>query len=333
MPIDQATLDQYIAEVAGDDQELATSLRERLGQNERAATNFLGGFMRSSDYTKKTQGLSRDRQQLEQLQSDYESRLQAADAEKQQIMTQLAESRLSASQAQTLLKNVQTNFGLDDNDIPGIKDLRATERTGQVVDHTPDIDSRLSSFKQEIMREISSSLIPEISSLAAIGPIWTEMDHEHKELFGKRLTKKEMNEILADAKKENRSLEQVWTDRYSVADKRLEYRDGQNKNKWRQEWEDEQAKKNQELALSGIRPESNEFAMQDRQSPVLRKNFSAIEPEQTRTTPLPNQEAAPVNRARGDAERERMSGADRAAAKFMERSRNGQIGQPIQKSA
>lgn len=319
MPVDNATLDRYIADVAGDDQELATTLRERLGRNEKAATNFVGGFLRTQDYTKKTQDLATERGRFEAAQTEYESRLSQAEQEKDKIMRDLANERITGSRAVALLKTVKEAYGLTDNDLPGIDDVRETAKSGRVVDSTPDLDTRLGSFKAEIMKEITNSLIPEISGLAILGPVWNDISYEHEQLFGKRLTKAEQSEILADARKGNKSLESVWQDKYGVSDKRLEVRDNTNKDKWRQEWNDEQAKKNQEAALRGVTPDAD-TTFSDRQSPIFKRSF----------TPKAEESGTPPAHL-GDAVRERTSGAERAAAKFIERQRSGQLGKPIER--
>jgi hypothetical protein len=336
MPVDQATLDRYITDVAGDDQDLAKMLREQIGSKPEAATRFVGGFTRTQDYTQKTQALAADKQKFEAAQVDYEARITQADAEKDRIMRDLANERISASRATALLKTVKEAYGLTDNDLPGIDDIKQTQQQGRVVDSTPDIDERLKSFKQDILSEINKVLIPEISGLAKIPTIWNHIEREHQQLFGKPLSQKESDDILSEASKKNQSLVSVWQDRYSVADKRLEVRDEGNKSKWRQEWEDEQAKKNQELALQGVRPGTEDEFLRERQSPIFRKNFMPQDAEGDSGNTSSNngntsKQAPPVH---NDAERERLGGAERAAAKFMERRRNGiPFGQPETRKA
>lgn len=312
-------------------------LRDQIGSKPDAATRFVGGFTRTQDYTQKTQALANDRQKFEQAQAEYENRLTQADAEKDKIMRDLANERISASKAQALLKTVQEAYGLTANDLPGLEDIKQTQQQGRVVDSTPDLDERLKSFKQDILKEISSSLIPEISGLAILGPIWNDIGYEHQQLFGKRLSKQEQSEILAEARKQNTSLESVWEQKYGVRDKRLEVRDEGNKNKWRKEWEDEQAKKNQELALQGVRPGASDDVFAERQSPIFRKNFMPQEDSGNSNNEGNNNgnngSRQPIP-ARTDAERERLGGAERAAAKWMERRRNGvPIGAPAERKA
>lgn len=329
MAIDQAQLDQYITDLAGDDQDLAKAMRERLGVNPNAAQRFVNGYLGRADVTRKQQEVADQRKHFETLQANYEQRLYQADQEKDQIMKDLANERISASRAQALLKTVKEAYGLSNSDLPGIEDIKATVATGQVVDSTADLDTRFKSFEEKMFKRINDQLIPEISALAIIGPVWDDISYEHERLYGKRLTKKEQTEILADARRSNKSLEEVWTEKYGVSDKRLEYRDLENKKKWRQEWDDETSKKNAELALRGIRPESNDAVFDEQQSPLFRRSF-APKPEQTETeTTAPAAQRAPAGQTT-DATRERMSGADRAAAKFMERARNGQLGKPIE---
>jgi hypothetical protein len=325
MPVDAATLDRYISEVAGDDEELAGILREKLGTKEQAASRFVGGYLRNADYTQKTQELARYRDQYAQQQQEYENRLSQAEQEKDQIMRDLAEERITAARASSLLKTVKQAYSLSDTDIPGIDDLRETARTGTVVDSTPDLDKRLEAFEKQIMSKLAKQLIPEISGLAMLGPVWNEIEREHHALFGKHITKKEEADILKQARDENRSLEQVWTEKFAVPDKRLEMRDQTNRDKWRREWDDEQSKKNQEAALRGVSPDSREYGLEDRQSPLFKRSF--VPKEEGKSEPPPGRAPIP---AHNDAAKERMGAADRAAAKFMERARNGQLGKPIE---
>lgn len=319
MPVDAATLDRYVTDIAGEDKELADLLRDKLGTKEDVATRFVGGYLRKDDYTRKTQQLAEQRQKLEQAQTDYEGRLTQAEAEKDQIMKDLANERLTASKAAAMLKTVKQAYGLTDNDLPGIDDINATATSGRVVDSTPDLDQRLNSFEQKLMDRVTKQLIPEISGLAILGPIWNEIAHEHQQLFGTRLTKTEQAEILKAARDSNASLENVWAEKYNVPERRLEVRDEQNKTKWEQEWNDKQAKANQEAALRGVSSDNREFALESRQSPIFKRTFD----------PKP-EDGTGTNTSNTDASRERMGGAERAAAKFMERSRNGQLGKPLE---
>jgi len=331
MAIDSATLDQYITDVAGDDKELNDMLRERFGKNTQAAGKFVNGFLGRADVTRRQQEFADQKKQFDTQRTEFENRLVQAENEKDAIMKDLASERISASRATALLKTVKQAYSLTDSDLPGIDDIKETVRTGVPTDSSADLDKRLDKFKADLFKELNTQLIPEISGMAILGPIWNDMAYEHERLFGKRLTKKEQTEILATARKENKSIESVWGEKYEVEDRRLTVRDDDNKKKWRQDWEDEQAKKNQDLVLSGVRPESNEFAMEERQSPIFKRSFA----------PKPEETAAPTGTEKGvgdrnsipavnDAARERMGGAERAAAKFMERARSGQLGKPLE---
>lgn len=325
MPIDNAQLDQYITDLAGEDQDLAKILRERLGTNQQAATRFVNGYLGKSDVTRKQQEVSEQRKHYETLQQNYEQRLIQADQEKDQIMKDLADARISESRAQALLRTVREAYGLSNKEMPGIEDIKATAATGTVVDSTPDIEEKLKKFEERMFKRINDQLIPEMSALAQIPSIWKAIWSEHEQLYGKPLTEREQAEILADARKNSKSLKDAWQEKFGISEKRLEYRDTENRSKWRQEWDDEQAKRNQELAMRGVRPESGEYTFEDQQSPVFRRSFAP--------KPEPEAEAAPgrdATPAHSDAARERMSGADRAAARFMERARNGQLGKPLE---
>lgn len=326
MAIDAEKLEQYITELAGDDQDFAKIMRERLGANGAAANRFVNGYLGRADVTRKQQEVADQRRQIETLQANYEQRLSQAEQEKDQIMRDLANERITASKAQALLQTVKEAYGLTNRDLPGVEDIKQTEATGRVVDSTPDLEDRLKKFEERLFKKVNDQLIPEISALAVLTPVWNEISYEHERLHGKRLTKKEQSEILAEARRSNRSLEDVWIEKYDVPEKRMQARDSENKSKWRQEWDDEQAKRNQELALRGVRPEANEYAFEDQQSPIFRRSF-APRPEETHAEPS---SGSPAVTASTDAARERMSGADRAAAKFMERARNGQLGKPLE---
>ena len=332
MAFDNATLDQYITDVAGDDKELNDLLRERLGKNQTAATRFANGFLGRADVTRKQQELADKTKQFDAQKTAYEQRLLAAEDEKDKIMKDLAGERITASRATALLKTLKQAYSLTDADLPGIDDIKETARTGTVVDTTPDLDKRFADFKKDLLKEVNGQFINELGSMAILGPIWNAIAYEHEKLFGKRLSKKEQAEILDLAKTGNgRSIESVWQEKYNVSDKRLEVRDEDNKKKYRLEWEDEQSKRNQEMALSGVRPESGSFDFGDRQSPIFKRDFKpqfADTGEDTSKGGGGNdRNAAPIQ---NDASRERMGGAERAAAKSMERARNGQLGKPLE---
>lgn len=329
MPVDAAVLDQYINEVAGDDAELKQMLSDRLGKNQNAAAKFTGGFLGRSDVTRKQQEVADQRKSFETEKQQYETRLLEAESEKDKIMRDLAGERISAAKAKTLLNHVKQAYSLTDADLPGIEDLKETVRTGVPTDSSVDIDKRLEKFKTDLMKQFNDQLLPEISSLAYIPAIWSELAHEHQELFGKRITKSEQQEVLTEARKSGKSIESVWEDKYGVVNKRLEHRDSENEKKFRLKWDDEQAKANQKAALEGVRPQSDDFGLSDRQSPIFKRSFAPKE-EPAPSNDGKQQPPPRENATTSDASRERMGGAERAAAKFLERSRSGQLGQPIQ---
>ena len=332
MAIDSAVLEQTINDVAGEDQELAGLLRERLGKNEGVANKFLGGFLRTSDYTKKTQAWSDERKQLEQekqrlagIQSEYETRLAAADEEKQRIMRDLANERISAAKANTLLQHLKEAYSLSDDDIPSAADIKQTAKTGNVIDSTADLDERFKTFKQSLMDDITKRLVPELSSMAALDVIWNEIEHDHQHLFGKRISKQEKLDLLKEAQTNGKSLESVWQDKFGVDNRRLEVRDEENKKKWREDWEKELAAKRSEEALQGIRPGAGEDVHDSQLSPLFKKNFAPqIDPaEAARNNQGNNGGNGNNGRMPSAAERNSASGAERAAVRFRERRLNG----------
>jgi len=331
MPVDQKILDEAIAEASAGDQELATLLKERLSKNDTAAVAFTGGFTRTKDYTQKTQAVASERQAAEQAKAKadqevalYRQQLEEAEGDKAKILRDLANQKITAAQANARLQHVKETYALSDEDIPPMGDLIDTRKSGKVHDSSPDIDERLKAFKQEVMTDVikgvAEKIVPEMNAFLDVDLAWSDINDEHKELTGRSLNKDERREILRDAKASggNKTLIGAWEEKYNIPEKRLEQRDKATISRERDKWEKEQAVKTSEAAMQGIRPGTPDQAGL-RLSPVLQKQFDTRDGvAAAEKKPLPSA-----------TQRESLSGAERAAKRFLERRAQGiPMGQP-----
>jgi hypothetical protein len=333
MPVDQKTLDEAIAEASAGDTELAALLKERLGKNDAAAVAFTGGFTRTKDYTQKTQTAAEEKRlateakaKADQEVALYRQQLEEAETDKAKILRDLANQKITAAQANARLQHVKETYALSDDDIPPMGDLIDTRKSGKVHDSTPDMEDRLKAFKEEVRKEImdgvTKQLIPELGGLASLPITWADMNSQHRELTGKSLTAKEQQDILQQAADQKKSLMSVWEEKYNIPETRLQKRDEATIAAARDKWEKEQAVKQSEAAMQGIRPTTPDQAGL-RLSPVLQKEFH------TREMPVAGADKKPLP---SSTQRESLSGAERAAKTFLERRAAGiPMGQPVQK--
>ena len=262
MAVDKRVLEQCISEAAGDDQEMVEFLRKRYETNDAAAAKFVAGFTRTSDYTQKTQELANQRKALEAQSGQFaelRKQLDQAEIEKSKILNELAGKRVTVAKASELMKMLQEKYGLDDNDLPGISDLIETRKAGAPVDSTPDLDTKLKTFGDDLMKRMESRLFdqitPELSGMAALPIVWNEIFREHQELVGKNLTFAEQQEILKEAKSSNRPLRDVWESKYEISGEsglRMKKRDEALQNKWKEDYEREQSTLRSKQALDVV---------------------------------------------------------------------------------
>jgi hypothetical protein len=209
---------------------------------------------------------------------------------------------------------------LSDEDIPSIPDQIQTYQTGKVVDSSTDIDSRLAGLKKDILNEVSTflaqKLIPELGGFARLPGIFTAVHEEHKELTGKRLSEQEHDELLNEADRRNkagnpRSYRQLWEEKYDVPGLRQKQHDKELETKLRAAWDAEQQAKISEAALAGVKPIADGL----RTSQILDHKFH-IHEEQPAGAPKPRE-------APSAAEREALSGAQRATQAYLQRRNSG----------
>jgi hypothetical protein len=329
MPVDQQALNAAIDEATGGDAELATLLRERLAKSENAAVAFLGGFTRTADYTRKTQALSGEKKQLETQLATYQQTLEAAEADKAKILKDLANQKISVASANARLQSVKETYQLSDDDIPPMGDLIDTRKSGKVHDSTAELDERFSAFEKRLEDKISKTLLPELAGMTNLDIVWDDIRGEHRELTGKRLGVKEQQEILKTARESNRSLADVWEEKYGIPDARKKVERETWAKEERAKWDAEMTAKRSQEAMEGIRPGAQDESGL-RLSPVLHKQFAE------RGTELPDVKPGehtrvPVKMSSAD-QRQGMTGAERAAKAYLERRAAGiPMGAPLEK--
>ena len=326
MPIDKEELKQAIREAAGDDQELYAIMEQKYLANDARATAFLAGFMRNRDYTQKSQALADERRNLEGERTtlsgqvdQYRQLLEAAEADKQKVLRDLAAERINVGQAHAAIKHIRDTYQLSAADLPQFGDLLRTEQTGKPVDSSGDIDSKLAAFKNEITTYIANKLVPELGGMARLDIVWSDIRDEHRELTGKRLSAKEQQELLDEADRRGRagkpiSLKSLWEEKYDAPKLRQSHHDKEFETKLREKWETEQTAKRSEEALQGIHPTPGDQSGL-RTSQILNHKFQVHDEQPA---------AAPKTReVKSATERQSLTGSERAAKRYLERRSAG----------
>ena len=346
MPVDKQILEQCIAEAAGDDKEMADFLRTRYAANDALAVKFVGGFTRTADYSRKTQALADERKQFEGQGAQLETlrkALEAAETEKNGILKELAGQRISTAKARELMKILQDKYSLTDDDLPGMSDLIETRKSGKPVDNTEDLDTRFKAFGDDLMKRMEQKFVtamtPELGSMASIPLIWGEIDREHEELTGKRLTFAEKQEILkaaqsgSDSSMGKGSIYGIWQDKYSVGGDtglRMQKRDERLKSEWAAEREKADADKRQKEALEVVTPRQADLGAGANISSAFKTKFRTFEMDPNKTAVadaggVPSLAVKPGEHVRQTGDRG-PTGAQRAAAKHLEKLATGGYG-------
>jgi hypothetical protein len=345
MAVDKQLLEQCIIEAAGDDADLAKALRDKLNANDALAAKFVGGFMRTSDYTKKTQELAGQRQQFEAGSAELANvrkALEAAETEKGAIMKELAGHRISTAKARELMKLLQEKYQLTDEDLPGMSDLIETSKKGKPVDTTEDLDSRFAKFGEKLMADMEkrfvTALTPELGAMANLPLVWNEITREHEELTGKRLTFSEQQEILKAARDSNRPLRDVWEEKFGIsgdAGLRMQKRDEKLKAGWTTERETAEAAARSKAALEVVTPTQADLGTGPGISLAFKTKFKEFpmdpnaqpgqQQQQQGKDGTPTLVAQPGQHVRQAGNRG-PTGAQRAAAKYLEQMNKGGYG-------
>jgi hypothetical protein len=337
MAVDKATLEAHVRDAVGDDKELVEAMMKRLTADDALAAKFIGGYTRTADYTQKTQTLAEERKALATAEKQVKEQvalatqqLQDAETEKAKIMRDLAQQRISTATANSRLQSVKEAYGLSDDDIPPMTDLIDTRKSGKVIDNTPEMEDRLKALKEEIRAEVrkdmAETLIPELGGMASLPIVWGDITSQHRELTGKSLSAKEQQDILKTASAEKKSLVQVWEEKFDIPETRLKRRDEDTIKRERQKWEDEQTAKRSQEAMEGIRP-SQEVVGVGRSSLLGRKfpvHSTEVIDSYAPASPAADGKQDSSHRLSSSAnERQQMTGAERAAKRFLERRAAG----------
>jgi hypothetical protein len=266
--------------------------------------------------------------------------LETAQVEKEEILRDLAKKRVTVARASELMNILQEKYNLDDNDLPGMSDLIETRKAGTVVDSTPDIDAKLASFGDDLMKRMEqkfvTSLTPELGAMASLPLVWHEIDREHVELTGKPLSFKEKQDILAaaragtDSSLGKGSIMGIWQDRYQIEGPeglRMKKRDEGLRKTWEQEREATEAKKRQDEALNIVTPQQRDLGAGPGISAAFKTQFKQYpqDPNSAEAAKgIPSLEVQPGQHVRQTGDRG-PSGAQRAARKYLTNQNTGKV--------
>jgi hypothetical protein len=337
MPVDQAVLRQLVEEAAGGDQETVDLLLKKYAANDQLAAKFVAGRMTHADYTRKTQELADERKKygdqstrLQQL----EGQLAAAATEKDKIMQDLSQRRVTVAKASELMKILRDKYDLTNADLPGMDDLIETRKQGEVVDTAPDLDKKLAAFGTKLMSDMEAkfagAMVPEIGSMAIMPVIWQRINDEHFELTGKKLSFAEQQEILKLAQSGTESslgkgsLMGIWQDKYNIdgdTGLRMQKRDERMKADWAKEQEVANAKRLQDEALNVVTPAQKDLGAGPGISAAFKTKFKTYEMDPEKPgTPMPGGDPSikvlPGQHVRQDTGA-RIPAAQRAAMKHL----------------
>ena len=316
MPIDRKQVESYVEELGLSDA-ARTALLADLEANERAATQFVGQRQRHDDYTKKTQTLAQQRQDIEsnatrQIQ-EYATQLTAADQKIARIMKDFEGETINRATAEARLKKVKETYALSDDDIPQVTTPAAV--TPAQTAPTIDVDGKIKEMEQRIYNQLLA--IPQINA------VQSDIQYEHEKLTGKRLNQTEMRDLMSKAQKDNQSLLSAWESEYKIGDIRLNNTVEQRVSERLKEEDAKRIAAADAAALQGIRP--NDPGAAARLSPVLHRDYQSRGTDPATAAPADKSNQTPASTPGA-----RLSGAERAAVKYMER-RNAGI--PMGKSA
>lgn len=313
---DKATLLAYVEELGLSDA-LKANVMQELEADESRATNFVGQRLRHSDYTKKTQELASQRQTLEQAVSgqvkEYAQKLQEADQKVANILKDLEGERINRATAEMKLKRVAEQYEIHDDDL---KSIIASNNEPPVNRNAPPAgltEEKLLEILAKRETELVNKLMPELMSFPQISAIQQEIRDTHYELTGKRLSAAEMTELMKEAPKAG-GLIKAWEEKHGIAGIRQERHDKEVTAKAIEAYKTEEMRKASEAAIAtvhnqdGIRPLST--------SPVLREYRNRAEEPAAGN-------GGGNNNGKGSEPQPRMSGAERAATKWVERRNQG----------
>ena len=327
MSIDIASVNQMIEELGleGADKDYVTKV---LTTNERAATQFIGQRMRHNDYTAKTQGLAKDRQTLEQRVNDqvsqYAQQLSDADERIKRIMKDFEAERISRATADARLLKVKEVYNLSDEDIPAVDPPRGQPNSGITNSNggnglTEDrVVQILGKFRQDLIKEIG----PELKAFPRVAAIMDDIDAQHRELTGKRLTYQEKQELIVSSEAENGpTLLNAWRDKYKIGEIEENKRFDDRLKTEKQKWDDEQKARVSSDAMRTVRTGQGELQSV---SPVFRQYDKHTDNPDRFSNQNQNANNGGGDGGDGGGEpKPKLSGAERAAQRYLERRNRG----------
>lgn len=318
--MDKKVLEQYVRSVAGDDPDIASKLLDALGSKEDVGQRFLDGFLRQTDATKKWQEAKDLKQQSETLIADYSSRLEEAEERIKKVMKDASQATISAATARAQLESIKNSYGLTDEDMPTAGDVIKTAATGKIPAGSTDIDfdAKLKEFEEGFMKRLSDKLLPEMSGMAAMPVIWNTIARNHFELTGGYLSDEDQINLLKEAREKGVALKSLWEQKYNIPELRLQRRDADLEKTLRDKWEKEQTARRSEEVLSGTKRNGVEIVPDSQKSPLFRKDNRESMQKGRDLDDAGQQKAAPAPEPD-----QRMSGAERAAARFLDRRAKG----------
>jgi len=330
------TLEEYVSEVAGDNADVRDALLAAIGKDPKAAERATGLAMRDRDYRQKTQQLSADKKIYEQKVNEYEANLQEADGKIATLMNQVAKGTVDTATANARLQAIKEKYTLSDDDIPTNREVELTDRVGHDVTKGRNVDmkSALADFKKELLAEITPALSRITADAAATDIMWADIDYEHKELFGKRLTAKDKMDSVKEFNKliqsgdlpRGTSYQQYWEQKYDVPAKREEVKIAGLKSEWAKERDAADTARRSAEALDSVRGPERRTESLDGGSPLFKKEFQKHEEAATQFDERkPDQRTEQRTEQRQESRRPALvrSGADRAAEKWVQRRAAG----------
>lgn len=315
---DKDTLLGYVKELGLSDA-LAANLVQELEADEARATTFVGQRLRQSDYTRKTQELADGRRQLEAAVSsqvqDYANQLNEAQTKISKVLKDLEDEKISRTQAETRLQTLASKYEIPKEDLADIVRDNQNEPPRQ-NGSTPTLEA-ISDLIAKREEALIKRLMPDLMSYPQISNIQAEIRDQHYELTGKRLSMKEMQDIMADAGKENSGgLIKVWEDKFEIPKIRMDRHDKEVTERAIREHDEALKRKASEDAIASVHNTDTSRPMST--SPVFRKY------DDRSTDGNVNGHKNGKGNGNGAEHAEpKLSGAERGAMKWVERRNQG----------
>jgi hypothetical protein len=319
VPVDLTIINSLLDELSPP-AELRKGMSEFLSSNEDAAKQFVGQRMRNSDYTRKRQEEAALLQQVEtenkQKLDAYAQQLSEAQDRITKIMADYEGESVSRAQAQARLRAVKEKYSLGDDDIPAVPVDRDKVKP---ADNTIDFEARFKALREEVVNDTVKRLLPELAAYPKLTVHQAAIANEYQSLTGKSLSEDDWDKVF-DRQKKGGTLREAFEREFEIPKLRQDKHDETILSAARTKWDEEQKRKASDAALEGVtnrnaQLNNNQFS----HSPVLGRKFQVQTEEQTGGTgaapPPPNSPPPPPV--------QRLSGADRAALKYMERRNQG----------